>query len=219
MAVAKTTERSRVRQARDRGSYDRAAAYAILDEALVCHAGFSSHGQPFVIPMLHARAGDRLLLHGAVASRFQQRMSEGIELCVTVTLLDGLVLARSTFHHSANYRSVMVFGVARAITEDLEKSRALGRLVEQIVPGRSAQARGGNRKELNATGVIELPIEEFSIKCRTGMPADNAGDLGLPVWAGVLPLHLAVGAPQADAYTPSDMPVPDYITEYRRRVR
>lgn len=211
-----TSERSRVRQARERGSYDRATAYSIIDEALICHAGFSLDGQPFVIPMLHARDGDRLLLHGAVASRFQQRTSAGLELCVTVTLLDGLVLARSTFHHSANYRSVMVFGTARVITEAGEKGRALERLVEHVVPGRSAHARSGNRKELNATGVIELPIDEFSIKSRTGMPADAAGDLELPVWAGVLPLDLAVGTPQADEHTPSDIQPPDYVTAYRR---
>ena len=216
MSATDTNDRSRVRQARERASYERSAAYAILDQALVCHAGFCIDGQPFVIPLLHARDGDRLLLHGAIASRFQGRAARAMEMCVTVTLLDGLVLARSTFHHSANYRCVMVFGRAQAITDPAEKAAALERLVEHIVPGRAADAREGNRKELNATGVVALPIEDFSIKSRTGMPEDNVADLKLPIWAGVLPMGLATGAPQADAHTPSSLAAPEYVRLYRR---
>lgn len=208
--------RSRVRQVRERGTYDRANAYAILDEALVCHAGFVVADQPFVIPMLHAREDDRLLLHGAIASRFQQEVARGLELCVTVTLLDALVLARSTFHHSANYRSVMVFGQAQAVVDAEEKERALERLVEHIVPGRARDARGGNRKELNATGLLALPIEEFSVKSRSGMPSDTEADLELPIWAGVLPIHRVAGTPQPDAYTAPGQPLPPYIRDYRR---
>ena len=209
-------ERSRVRQARERASYEREEAYAILDEALVCHAGFCVDGQPFVIPLLHARDGGRLLLHGAIASRFQRQAAAAMEMCVTVTLLDGLVLARSTFHHSANYRCVMVFGRVQAITDPAEKAAALERLVEHIVPGRAADAREGNRKELNATGLVAMPIEDFSIKARTGMPEDVDADLTLPIWAGVLPTGLAVGTPQVDAHTPPAVEVPEYVRLYRR---
>ncbi len=215
MSGDQPNERSRVRQARERASYDRAAAYAILDEALVCHAGFAVDGQPYVIPQLHARDGDRLLLHGAVASRFQRQAGDGLDVCVTVTLLDGLVLARSTFHHSANYRSVMIFGTARPITDRDEKDRALTRLVEHIVPGRSHEARGANVRELNATGLMALPIEEFSIKARTGMPSDIDADMDLSVWAGVLPLRLTPGAPQCDGLG-REMPVPGSVSGYHR---
>lgn len=209
------TERSRVRQLRERGNYDRAVAYRILDEGLVCHAGFQIDGQPYVIPMLYGRDGDDLLLHGAIASRFQRQVG-GLELCVTVTLLDALVLARSTFHHSANYRSVAIFGNARVVSGAAEKAAALDRLVEHILPGRGVDARPGNRKELNATGVMIMPIREFSVKSRSGGPKDAEADLSLPVWAGVLPLHVATGTPQADEHVPGGLPVPGYVTGYRR---
>lgn len=218
MSSSNPTERSRVRQARERASYDRAAAYAIIDEALVCHAGFAVDGQPYVIPQLHARDGDRLLLHGAIASRFQRQAEQGLALCATVTLLDGLVIARSTFHHSANYRSVMIFGTARPITDRDEKHRALTRLVEHILPGRSGEAREANVRELNATGVMALPIDDFSVKARTGMPSDIEADMDLPVWAGVLPLRLAPGAPQGDGLG-RDMPLPASISGYHRGQR
>lgn len=217
MSATDTNERSRVRQASERASYERNAAYAILDEALVCHAGFCVDGQPFVIPLLHARDGDRLLLHGAIASRFQRCAALEMEMSVTVTLLDGLVLARSTFKHSANYRCVMVFGRARAVTDPGEKAAALERLVEHIVPGRTADTRESNRKELNATGVVALPIEDFSIKSRTGMPEDNVADLKSPIWAGVLPMDLTTGTPQADTHTLSSVEAPEYVKYYRRR--
>ena len=182
---------------RERGHYDRATVHAILDEAFYCHVGFVADRQPFVIPTIHARAGERLFIHGSVASRMLKSLRGGISACVTVTLLDGLVLARSAFHHSMNYRSVMVLGTATEVTGK-EKLAALERIVERVLPGRCAEVRGPNAKELKATTVLMLPIEEASAKIRSGPPADAAADYALPYWAGVLPLSLVPGAPQPD---------------------
>jgi nitroimidazol reductase NimA-like FMN-containing flavoprotein (pyridoxamine 5'-phosphate oxidase superfamily) len=193
-----TTDRTRVRRQPDRSRDDRAMAYSILDEGRVAHVGFAHDGQPFVIPMAYGRDGDRLLLHGAKASRLLRTTGGGVPVCVTVTLLDGLVLARSTFHHSMNYRSVVVMGTAERIEDDDERSRCLDVLVDHIVPGRSAEARGPNRVELRQTDVLTLPIDEASVKLRTGGPKDDPEDLDLPVWAGVLPLRLTPGAPIPD---------------------
>lgn len=210
------SDRTTVRRLGKRGVYDRASVYAILDEALYCHVGFVDAGQPFVIPTIHARMGDRLVLHGSRASRMLHCLSAGAAACITVTILDGLVLARSTFHHSMNYRSVVVLGQGSEIVAADEKSAALEALVERIVPGRAAEARAANEQELQATAVIAFPLDECSAKLRVGPPVDDADDLALPVWAGVLPLRTVCGEPQPDPQLPAGTPVPRYIREYRR---
>lgn len=173
-----------------RGRYDRETIDAILDEGLICHLGFEVDGQPFVIPTLYARAGDTLYVHGSAASRALRHASSGAPVCVTVTLFDGLVLAKSVFNHSVNYRSVLVFGTARAVPDD-EKRDALHALTDQLAPGRWDEARRPTAKELKATSILALPIEEASAKVRTGGPLDDPEDEALPVWAGVVPVHLA----------------------------
>ena len=192
------TERTTVKRLAKRGVYDRETVYAILDEALICHAGFVVDGAPVVIPTIHWRQGDTLYFHGSAASRMLRSLRDGVEACVTVTLLDGLVIARSAFHHSMNYRSAVVFGTAREVTEREEKLRALDALVEHVVKGRSAETRPANEKELRQTMVLALPIEEASAKVRTGGPVDDEEDYALPYWAGVVPLRLAYGDPVAD---------------------
>jgi len=207
------TPRTRVRRRAGRGSYERATIDAILDEGLVAHAGIVSDGQPYVIPVLYARAGSQIYLHGSPLSRLVRSLSEGFPMCLTVTLLDGLVLARSAFHHSMNYRSVVVLGRGHPVRERDEKREALRVLVERLVPGRSEDARGPSAKELRATEVVALPIDEASAKIRTGPPADAAADYELPVWAGVVPMGLSAGAP-----TPDDrcaLPVPGYVAAWR----
>jgi nitroimidazol reductase NimA-like FMN-containing flavoprotein (pyridoxamine 5'-phosphate oxidase superfamily) len=186
-----------------RGTYDRATVHAILDEALVCFLGFCApvpgsapeDAQPFVIPTTFARDGETLYVHGAAASRTLRALGAGARACVTVTLLDGLVYARSAFHHSMNYRSVVVLGPAREVTEPEEKTRALGLFVEKVSPGRSALVRGPNEKELRATSVLAFALDEVSAKVRTGPPIDDEVDLAIPVWAGVQPIGLAPVAP------------------------
>ncbi|HWM85121.1 MAG TPA: pyridoxamine 5'-phosphate oxidase family protein [Kofleriaceae bacterium] len=188
--------RTRLRRLPARGSYDRELVAAILDEALICHVGFvSDDGQPIVIPTIHARLGDQLLFHGARASRLLRALAGPV--CVTVTLVDGLVLARSLFHHSMNYRSVVVMGVAEEVTDPDRKRRALDAIVEHVAPGRSAAARGPSDKELAATRVMALPLGEVSAKVRTGPPIDEPEDMELDCWAGVVPLALVPGEPIA----------------------
>lgn len=187
------TERSTVRRLSERGSYDRGQIDAVLDEGLVAHVGIAVDGQPFVIPMAYGRDGDRLLLHGSVASRLMRGLDDGLPVCVTVTLLDGLVLSRSTFHHSMNYRSVVVMGTARRITDPADAATALDALVEHVVPGRTAETRAPSAGELRQTMVLELPIEEASLKVRTGGANDDPEDLPLPIWAGVIPLRTEHG--------------------------
>jgi hypothetical protein len=182
-----------------RGAYERATIDAILDEALVCHVGFVADGQPYVIPTIHGRRGDRLYVHGSAASRMLNSMSDGIPVCVSVTLVDGLVLARSAFHHSMNYRSVVVLGTAEPVEDEAEKMAALEAIVEHVLPGRWAEARPPNALEMKATLVLRLPIEEASAKLRTGPPIDDEEDYALPIWAGVIPLKLTPSAPIADA--------------------
>jgi uncharacterized protein len=182
------TPKTQVRRMPDRGVFDRQAIYHILDEGLVCHAGFQMDGQPFVIPTGYARDGDRLLLHGSSASRMMRTLAAGEPVCVTVTLLDGLVLAKSAFHHSMNYRSVVVLGQAKPVLDEAAKWNALRAFTEHMVPGRWADVRQPNAQEMKATLVVELPIEEASAKVRTGPPKDDEEDLALPVWAGVVPL-------------------------------
>ncbi len=208
------TERTTVRRLPKRGIYDAPAIHAILDEGLICHVGFIADGAPVVIPTIHWRDGDMLYFHGSAASRMLRSLKNGIEACVTVTLLDGLVLARSAFHHSMNYRSAVVFGTAHEVTDRDEKLRALDILVEHVVRGRSAEIRPPNEKELRQTLVLAMKIEEGSAKVRTGGPIDDEEDYALPVWAGVLPLTLTPGTAIPDTGVTS--PVPAYVQKYTR---
>ena len=210
------TERTKVRRLPQRARYEREAVYRILDEALVCHVGFVAEGQPFVIPTLFARSGDRLYLHGSRASRMMKALSAGTEVCVTVTLVDGLVLARSAFHHSMNYRSVVVFGRARAVEDEAEKFEALRAFTEHVVPGRWDDVRVPDAKELAATTVLALPLAEASAKVREGDPVDDEDDYALPVWAGTLPISLLAGEPVPDARLAPGTPAPGYVLGYRR---
>ena len=208
------TERTTVKRLAKRAAYDRDTVYAILDEALICHVGFSIDSSPVVIPTIHWREGDTLYFHGSVASRMLRSLREGVDACVTVTLLDGLVLARSAFHHSMNYRSVVVFGKAREVTDREEKLRALDALVEHVVRGRSAEVRPPNEPELRQTLVLALPLEEASAKIRTGGPIDDDEDYALPVWAGVVPCGLTFGAAVPDERVLTGEP--EYVTSYAR---
>ena len=187
---AAASERTRVRRVPQRAVYDRGSIDAILDEALVCHVGLVNDGQPFVIPTIHWRVGDELFIHGSAASRMIEHGLSGAPLCVTVTLIDGVVLARSAFHHSMNYRSVVVLGRARVVTARDEKLAALTALVNRFSPGRSDRVRAPNEQELKATTLLALPIIEASAKVRSGGPIDDEADRALPIWAGVIPLRL-----------------------------
>ena len=187
------TERTTLRRLPKRGVYEREAVYKILDEGFVCHVGFVVEGQPFVIPTAYGREGDTLFVHGAKASRMLKALRDGAEVCVTVTLVDGLVLARSAFHHSMNYRSVVVFGKARLVESDEEKLDALRAFTEHVVPGRWQASRIPNKQELDATLVLALPLAEASAKVRTGPPIDEEEDMTLPFWAGVIPLDYVAG--------------------------
>ena len=187
------TDRTTIRRLPKRGVYEREAVYKILDEGFVCHVGFVVEGQPFVIPTAYGREGDTLFVHGAKASRMLKALRDGAEVCVTVTLVDGLVLARSVFHHSMNYRSVVVFGKARLVESDEEKLDALRAFTEHVVPGRWQASRIPNRQELDATLVLALPLDEASAKVRTGPPIDDEEDMALPFWAGVIPLNYVAG--------------------------
>jgi hypothetical protein len=192
------THRTQVRRVAQRATYLRDDILGILDAGLVCHVGFVVDGHPFVIPTAYARIDDKLYLHGAVASRMLRAMRDGAPVCINVTLLDGLVLARSAFHHSMNYRSVVVVGTGIEVTEPAEKVAALRALVEHVSPGRWNQTRKPNRKELEATAVLRVPIEEASAKVRSGGPIDDAADYALPYWAGQIPLTLVRGEPIPD---------------------
>jgi uncharacterized protein len=203
------TSRVRVRRRSGRGHYDRTTIDAILDEGLVAHLGIVSEGQPYVIPVLYARAGNEVYLHGSPLSRLLSNLAGGAPMCLTVTLLDGLVLARSAFHHSMNYRSVVLLGEGRPVRDREEKREALGILVDRLVPGRSDDARGPSAKELRATEVVVLPIDEASAKIRTGPPADAAADYELPVWAGVVPMELRAGPPVPDDRC--SVALPEYV--------
>jgi nitroimidazol reductase NimA-like FMN-containing flavoprotein (pyridoxamine 5'-phosphate oxidase superfamily) len=208
------TERTRVRRLPERAAYDRATVHAILDEGFLCHVGFVVDGQPYVIPTGYARVGDTLFLHGSTGSRLGLR--PGMDICVTVTLVDGLVLARSAFHHSMNYRSVMAIGRTRPVTDPGEKEVALRALVEHIVPGRSDEVRGGDLRELAATAVLALPLAEVSAKVRTGPPQDDEPDYALPIWAGVLPLALTPGEPAPDPVLDPSIPAPAHVASWSR---
>lgn len=204
--------RTTVKRHPERGAYERGVIDAILDEALVCHVGFAIDGQPFVIPTIHARDGDALYLHGSPGSRMLRNLRDGIDACVTVTLLDGLVLARSVYNHSMNYRSVVVVGRAREVTEPDEKLRAMRCVVEHVVPGRWDEARQPNETEIKATTILAVSLVEASAKIRRGPPTDDESDLDLPVWAGVIPLALRTGDPLPDHGV--DTQPPGYVTSY-----
>ena len=213
------TSRTRVVREPERGVYDRAAAYQILDEGFICHVGFVMDNQPFVIPTGYGRSGDNLYIHGSAASRMLRNLDQGIPVCVTVTLLDGLVLARSIFNHSMNYRSVVVLGTAVAVEDPAEKLQALRVLSDHILPGRWDEARQPNERELKATLVMRLPITEFSAKVRTGPPIDNEEDYSFPTWAGVVPLQMVTGSPMKDPKLDPKTPVPSYVRNYSRTAR
>ena len=216
-ATTAPSERVRLRRKRERGHYERDVIEGILDEALIAHLGITDDGgQPFVIPTLHARHGGLVYCHGSLGSRTMRALAAGAPACLTVSLIDGLVLARSAMHHSANYRSVMLLGGARPLTDPQEKRVALEAIVEHIVPGRWREVREPTDNELAATAVLSFPIEEASAKIRSGGPVDDEPDLERPVWAGVLPLASAVGAPQPDALLDPGIALPSYLRPYRR---
>lgn len=216
MTQVEPTARTTVRRLRERGHYDRETINAILDEAFVCHAACVVDGTVWMIPTAYGRAGDRVLLHGAAANHVLKAAGAGAELTVTVTLVDALVLARSTFHHSINYRSVTVFGTGTDITDPDEKTAALAVIVEHMLPGRTREARAPSAIELTKTRVVSLPIDEASAKVRTGGPNDDEEDLGLAVWAGVLPLRVTAGAAVPDAEHPPAVEVSPSLFQPRR---
>jgi nitroimidazol reductase NimA-like FMN-containing flavoprotein (pyridoxamine 5'-phosphate oxidase superfamily) len=210
------TERTQVKRLPKRGKYERETVFAILDAGFVCHVGFNVDGQPYVIPTNYGRSGDTVYLHGSAASRMLRTLSEGVPMSVTVTHVDGLVLARSAFHHSVNYRSVVILGTARLVTDPAEKMEALRVFTEHVMKGRWDDVRQPTEQELKATTVLALPLEEVSAKVRTGGPIDDEADYTLPVWAGVLPLETSVKEPVPDPQRKSDQPIPPYLKNYSR---
>jgi nitroimidazol reductase NimA-like FMN-containing flavoprotein (pyridoxamine 5'-phosphate oxidase superfamily) len=208
------TERTQLRRLPNRGSHETEIIHQILDAAFLAHVGFNVNGQPFVIPTLFGREGDKLYLHGSAASRMLRELSTGVPACVTVANVDGLVLARSAFHHSMNYRSVVAFGTARKIEEVEKKTHALRVISEHLIRGRWDEVREPNEQELKATSVLEFPIEEASAKMRSGPPIDDEEDYALPVWAGVLPLAVSAGEPVRDSKMGSEAEVPEYVRQY-----
>jgi len=208
--------RTRVQRLPKRAAYDRATIDAILDEGFVCHLGFVHDQRPVVIPTLYARVGDVVFVHGSAASRMLRTLAAGAEVCLAVTLVDGLVLARSAFHHSVNYRSVVLFGGATLVSDAAEKVAALEAFTEQMVRGRWADVRAPTAKELRATSVLRMPIDEVSAKARTGPPLDDEPDYALDMWAGVLPLGLVPGAPEPDSRLKAGVKPPGYVTDHRR---
>ena len=219
MTASLQTPRTTVKRLPTRGMYDRATIEAIVDEALICHVGFVVDGQPVVIPTIHWRGGEELYFHGSAASRMLRSLKGGVDACVTITLLDGLVLARSAFHHSMNYRSVVVFGKAREVTDPGERLTALDSLVEHVCAGRLKDVRPPNSRELAQTLILTLPLTEASAKIRTGGPMDDEEDYALPHWAGVIPLRLSPGTPEPDGRLASGTATPRYAEKYRRRVK
>lgn len=208
------TDRNRVRRVPKRAAYDRDTVYAIVDAGMICHVGLAVDGQPVVIPTIHARDGDTLLLHGASTSRLLKTAGDGVPLCVTVTHLDGLVLARSVFNHSMNYRSAVMYGQGYLIDDPDEKLRALEIFTEKLIPGRWQDARQPNATEIKATAVVAVPIESASAKVRTGPPVDDEEDYALPVWAGVLPQRTQYGPLEADPRLTADPTPPDYLQRF-----
>ncbi|MBV6623366.1 MAG: pyridoxamine 5'-phosphate oxidase family protein [Rivularia sp. (in: Bacteria)] len=210
------SKRSKIKRLPKRGNYETQVIYNILDEALICHVGFTLNNQPFVIPTAYGRIDNKLYIHGSPASRMLRTLNQGIEVCVTVTLLDGLVLARSAFHHSMNYRSVVIFGTATLVNDTEEKNEALRAFTEHIIPGRWQEVRQPNKQELQGTMVLSLPLTEASAKLRTGNPVDDEADYDLPVWAGVLPLQMVPGKAIDDERLIAGVEIPYYIKNYAR---
>ena len=210
------TDRTQVKRLPKRGKYDRETVYSILDSGFVCHVGFSVDGQPYVIPTNYGRSGDIVYLHGSAASRMLRTLSEGVPVSVTVTHVDGLVLARSAFHHSVNYRSVVILGTARLVEDPTEKMEALRVFTEHVMKGRWDDVRHPTEQELKATTVLALALQEVSAKTRTGGPNDDAPDYDLPVWAGVLPLETVPKQPVADPNRKNDPAIPEYLKNYKR---
>src|SRR6516162_4598695 len=211
-----TTERTQVKRLPKRGHYDRETVYGILDAGFVCHVGFSVDSQPYVIPTNYGRTGDMLYIHGSAASRMLKTLSGGLPVCITVTHVDGLVLARSAFHHSVNYRSVVILGTARLVEEPAEMMLTHPLFTEHVMKGRWDDIRWPNEQEMKATTVLALPLEEVSAKVRTGGPIDDEADYTLPVWAGVLPLETVAKAPEPDAQRKNDPALPEYLKSYAR---
>lgn len=210
------TQRTTLKRLPKRAVYDRELVYAVLDEGFICHVGFAVDGQPFVIPTGYARVADQLFIHGSQVSRMLRTLAGGIDVCITVTLVDGLVLARSAFHHSINYRSVVMFGRATIVEDRAAKLAALLAFSEQVIPGRWNDVRAPTEPELKATTVLGLPLVEVSAKVRTGPPIDDDEDYALDVWAGVLPLRIAAGAPISDPRLPESIEPPSYTLKYSR---
>ncbi|MEM1242600.1 MAG: pyridoxamine 5'-phosphate oxidase family protein [Cyanobacteria bacterium P01_H01_bin.26] len=208
------TPRTQVKRVPKRGHYDLETVHSILDAGLICHVGFAVEGQPFVIPTAYGRIDNRLFIHGSPASRMLKSLQQGIDVCVTVTLLDGLVLARSAMHHSMNYRSVVLLGKAALVSDRNEKLQALYAFTEHVMPGRWAETREPNKQELQGTTVLALPIEEASAKIRTGPPVDDAADHQLPHWAGVIPLAMRPGKPIEDPKLAEGIAVPENVKRY-----
>jgi uncharacterized protein len=216
MSTFPPTERTTLKRLPKRSEYDRAAIFEILDEAFICHVGFIVDRMPVVIPTSYVRVDDDVYIHGSAASRMLRSLEQGIDVCVTVTLIDGLVLARSAFHHSINYRSVVIFGKANVVDDSNEKKRALHAFTEHVVPGRWEEVRPPDENELRATLVLKLPLAEVSAKVRTGPPIDDEGDYNLAVWAGVVPLRLMADAPVIDDRVPTGIEAPEYVRGYSR---
>jgi len=216
MSTLPQTQRTTLKRLPKRGSHERETINQILDEGFICHVGFAVDGLPSVIPTGYARAADKLIIHGSQASRMLRALKTGIDVCVTVTLIDGLVLARSAFHHSMNYRSVVIFGRAVPIEQREEKLAALFALSEHMIPGRWQEVREPSEAELQQTTVLSLPIDEASAKIRTGPPLDDEEDYAISVWAGVLPMRLQFDNPISDPRLPGNIEVPEYVSRYKR---
>jgi uncharacterized protein len=215
-SVSLQSPRTTVKRLAKRGDYDRNTINAIIDEALICHVGFVVDGAPIVIPTIHTRVGETLYFHGSAASRMLRSLRDGVDACVTVTILDGLVMARSAFHHSMNYRSVVVLGKGREVVDREEKLRVLDALVEHVCAGRTRDVRPPNESELRQTLVLAIPLAEASAKIRTGPPIDDDDDYSLPIWAGIIPMALTPSVPIDDARLAAGVTVPEYATRYKR---
>jgi len=209
----KNSHRSKIKRIPSRGYYDKKTINQIIDEALYCHVSFVHDNQPYIIPTIHARLNDRIVLHGAKGSRMMKHIAEGNEICIAITHMDGLVLARSVFHHSMNYRSVVIFGKGKLLENKVEKLEALKTITEHLIPGRWEDARKPNKKELNATTVVSIDINEASAKIRTGPPIDDEEDYKLTVWAGVIPISQKFDSPMNDPKLNEDIVLPNYIRE------
>lgn len=214
MSTFEKSDLNKIKRLPKRGHYDKATIYPIIDEALICHVGLVHEGQPIVIPTIHARIGDHILIHGASTSRLMNNSGEGNPICITITHLDGLVLARSSFNHSMNYRSAVLYGQGSFISDNVEKMIALEAFTEKLVPGRWNDARKPNATELKATHVVKIPIDLASAKIRTGDPGDNKADYELDVWAGVIPMRTVFGEIIPDSVLKEGIELPDYIKEY-----